>query len=85
MSLKSWIDGLLLGRQATARAREAEARLHRADAVRDALDMAEGREIDRLTSLTRDVHKSAAQAAETPPRPARVASLPEIDPTPAAS
>lgn len=81
MGFKSWIDGILLGPEATTRAKDAEDRLCRAGMVRARLDEAELLELDKLTCLTRDLRQSATRIADTPSRPVRIVSMPEIEVT----
>jgi hypothetical protein len=79
MIRRTWLDRLLLGRDVSAKAEEAEERLRRADRVRDILDADEALRMERLGSEVAATKSAAASVRVKSEPPRRFPSLPEIE------
>lgn len=77
--LQTWLDRLLLGREAVERSVEAEERIARADKVRAVLDAHETAELNQLAYEADEAKRTAQRACADSTRPMRQPSLPEFD------
>lgn len=79
MMRRTWFDRLLLGRDVTAKAEEAEERLRRADRIRGVLDADEQARLERLGCEVKAARTEAASVRVKSDPPRRLPSLPEIE------
>jgi len=77
--ITTWLDRLLLGKEAVERGQEAESRLRQADRIREVLDAEETRQLGRLESEARATRQLAELSRADSCRPLRHPSLPEIE------